>query len=121
MFSFEPISASELKSLDKVRKLLEKLGPSENNPNIDFLFGKKNEEDQKESFLVEGEPNIGSNVEEPPEKKIKVENSDIIKIDISALLIECPDLPELWKRINNHEKNVVRKEISDKALASLMN
>jgi len=39
--------------------------------------------------VMKGEPNTGIDVEEPPEKKIKAENSENIEIDISALLTEC--------------------------------
>eukprot|EP00092_Neocalanus_flemingeri_P032549 GFUD01035399.1.p1 GENE.GFUD01035399.1~~GFUD01035399.1.p1 ORF type:complete len:311 (+),score=88.00 GFUD01035399.1:108-1040(+) len=123
MFSeLQPISVCELKRLDRVRSLLEQLGPSEKDSAVEFLFGSKDDlKSEKDVFAEEDDDKMEVEVEEyeqPPEKKIKVEINE--KLNISTLLEGCTDLTDIWAQINQDPQNISSEALSEKALENLM-
>ena len=104
-----------------MRNLLEKLGPSEKSPAVEFLFGNHHADDVRNDVFGVKKENIDMEEDELPlEKKIKLENEELSSGDISILLEGCSDLTEVWSKIKSYHNNIELDSISVKALVNIM-
>jgi len=128
MSSFEPIPSSQLKCLDKVKLLLEQLGPSQNDEFVEFVLSAGEHELFKKLSVKEEETvkmETDERGHEPPIKKVKVEKKEIHNEDITTLLRESPDINSVWDRLNSDEvaKDIIisNDKNPEEGLALLMN
>jgi len=118
MACFKPIPTSQLKRLDEVRVLLDKLGPRQNEELVEFIISPEEKGDNHRNMPFVKEENIKEesddcNLEIQAAKKMKIEKEED-EINIGTLLRETTDLEKVWERLNNTYENKELSVIVDK-------